>query len=401
MVWIESLKVALSCLRANLVRSLLTMLGVIFGVAGVIVMVSIVEGARAEVISQFQFLGSDLIMVWYSPERSTERRTHVEGLTMEDALAIKERAYLVKAISPEARTWREEVVEYRDREAEGEIFGVQSTCPLVRNMEVARGQFIQPKDDEAWAKVCVLGSELPAKLFGGADPLGKQVSVLGLRATVVGVMGKKGQAFGENIDRRVYLPLNTFQKRITGDTKLGSVFAKASDPRHIEDAADQIWSILMRRHDNQRDFTVDTQDRLLSAIGKVVNIFKIVLGCVGGLSLLVGGIGIMNIMLVSVTERTREIGLRKAVGARRRHISLQFLTEATTLSAVGGLFGIAMGIALSALVGHYARQQLPTRVVPWACATGFFFSLAVGVFFGMYPAVRAARLDPITALRHE
>jgi len=400
-VWIESLKVALSCLRANLMRSLLTMLGVIFGVAAVIVMVSIVEGARAEVLSQFQQLGTDLIMVWYQPERSRMRRTHLEGLTMDDARAIAQRAYLVKAISPETRPSGTELIEYRDREVEAVPYGVQSTCPQVRDIRIARGRFIEARDDDTWAKVCVLGSELPAKLFGSADPLGKQVSVVGQRVTVVGVLAKKGQAFGEDIDRRVYVPLNTVQKRITGDTRLAFIFAKAADPDHIEEAADQVWEILMKLHNNQPDFTVDTQDRLLAAITKVVNVFKIVLGCVGGLSLLVGGIGIMNIMLVSVTERTREIGLRKAVGARRRHIWVQFLTESTTLSAVGGLFGIAMGIALSALVGYFAHDQLPTRVVPWSCAMGFFFSCAVGVFFGMYPAVRAAKLDPILALRHE
>ena len=401
MVWIESLKVAFSCLRANLMRSLLTMLGVIFGVAAVIVMVSIVEGARAEVLSQFQQLGTDLIMVWYQPERSRTRRTHLEGLTMDDARAIAQRAYLVKAISPETRPGGTELIEYRDREVEAMPYGVQSTCPQVRDISMARGRFIQKRDDDTWAKVCVLGSELPAKLFGSGDPLGKQVSVAGQRVTVVGVLAKKGQAFGEDIDRRVYVPLNTVQKRITGDDHLAFIFAKASDPEHIEQAADQVWEILMSMHDNQPDFTVDTQDRLLAAITKVVNVFKIVLGCVGGLSLLVGGIGIMNIMLVSVTERTREIGLRKAVGARNRHIWVQFLTEATTLSAVGGLFGVAMGIALSALVGYFAHDQLPTRVVPWSCAMGFFFSCAVGVFFGMYPAVRAAKLDPILALRHE
>ena len=399
-IW-ESFRVALEGLISNRLRSALTMLGVIFGVAAVIVMVSIVEGARAEVLREFEQLGSDLIMVWYSPERARERRTHVEGLTLDDARAIEERGYLLKAISPEARTGREETVEYRDREAEAVVFGVRSSCPLVRDMQVARGRFIEARDDETWAKVCVLGAEVPSKLFGRADPIGRQINVMALPVTVVGVMVEKGRAFGEDVDRRVYLPLNTFQKRITGDTRLGFVFAKPRDPKRTEEAADQVWEILMQRHNNQPDFTVDTQDRLLSAIGKVVNVFKIVLGCVGGLSLLVGGIGIMNIMLVSVTERTREIGLRKAVGARKRHIWVQFLTEATTLSAVGGLFGIVMGVALSALVGHYAREQLPTHVVPWSCAMGFFFSLAVGMFFGMYPAVRAARLDPIMALRHE
>jgi len=224
---------------------------------------------------------------------------------------------------------------------------------------------------------------------------------MGLRATVVGVLRKKGQAFGEDVDRRVYLPLSTFQKRIKGDTHLAMVYAKAADRRNVEAAADQVWEILMRRHGNQRDFIVDTQGRLLTAIETVIGVFRVVLGCVAGLSLLVGGIGIMNIMLVSVTERTREIGIRKAVGAKRRHIWFQFLTEAATLSGVGGVLGIVTGIIMSWLVGKYASQQLPTQVPVWACVLGFGFAVGVGVFFGMYPAVRAARLDPIAALHYE
>jgi putative ABC transport system permease protein len=377
------------------------MLGVIFGVAAVIVMVAIVEGARAEVLEQFESLGSDLIMLWYSPERERGRVTHVEGLTIEDARAIGEQAYLVKAVSPEARSPGDQLIEYGDREVEAAVFGVEHTCRLVRNIEIGEGRFINADDDKRWAKVCVLGAEMPMELFGGRPPLGREITVMGLRATVVGVLKKKGQAFGEDIDRRVYLPLSTFQKRITGDTNLATIFAKAADQRNVEAGADQIWEILMRRHDNQPDFMVDTQGRLLSAIETVISVFRIVLGCVAGLSLLVGGIGIMNIMLVSVTERTREIGVRKAVGAKRRHIWFQFLTEAAALSGVGGLLGIVTGVVMSWLVGKYAGEQLPTSVPVWACVMGFAFAVGVGIFFGMYPAVRAARLDPIAALHYE
>ena len=206
---------------------------------------------------------------------------------------------------------------------------------------------------------------------------------------------------GSDPDKEVYAPLTTLQKRITGNKIVWVMWAQVADAQDPEEAADQIWAVLMRRHGNQPDFTVDSQSRILEAIGKILAIFGAVLGGIGGLSLLVGGIGIMNIMLVSVTERTREIGLRKAVGAKRRHIMVQFLTESMTLSGLGGLLGVGVGAGLSWLVGVIMKGDMRTAVPLWAAALGFFFACGVGIFFGIYPAWRAARLDPIQALRHE
>ncbi len=179
------------------------------------------------------------------------------------------------------------------------------------------------------------------------------------------------------------------------------IWAEVADVRDAEAAADQVWALLMRRHDNRRDYTVDTQTRMLAAIGRILNLFSVVLGAVGGLALLVGGIGIMNIMLVSVTERTREIGLRKSIGAKRRHIVVQFLTESMALSGIGGVVGVGAGVGLAWLVGAIMREDMPTQVPIWVAVLGFCFACGVGVFFGLYPAWRAARMDPIQALRYE
>jgi putative ABC transport system permease protein len=405
MVWLESLKVALACLWSNKLRAALTMLGVIFGVGSVIVMIAIVEGARAEVMKQFEALGSRLIIVFFSPEREERERTTVSGLRLEDAQAIRDQCSLVKAVSPETPPLSVDV-HYEGRKKRASVVGAQSECLMVRNLKVARGRFITREDEQSWRKVCVLGSALPRELFGDEDPLGKEIEVQKIRVTVVGVLAKKGRAFGEELDERMYVPITTVQKRVMGSVNLGVIFGLAHNDSQSEAAADQIWEVLMKRYRNERVFTVDTQTRILEAADQVLMIFRIVLGGIGTLSLLVGGIGIMNIMLVSVTERTREIGLRKALGAKQRHILWQFLTESATLSGVGGLFGIGLGSLLSWLVGHFARDArgsplLPTAVPLWSVALGFFFAAAVGLFFGIYPAYRAARLDPIEALRHE
>ena len=400
MIWFESLKVALACLWANKLRSALTMLGIIFGVGSVIVMVSIVQGARQQVVRQFEALGSRLIMVFFSPEREERERTSVSGLRLEDAEAIRRQCDLLRAVSPETPPLRVDI-QYAGRKVRASVVGAQSECLRVRNLVMARGRFLVPQDDARWAKVCVLGSALPDQLFGGEDALGKEIEIEQQPVTVVGVLAEKGRAFGEELDERVYVPLKTVQKRVMGTVELGVIFAVARSEQQSEAAADQIWEVLMKRYDNQRVFTVDTQGRILQAASQVIMIFQLVLGGIAGLSLLVGGIGIMNIMLVSVTERTREIGLRKALGAKRRHILWQFLTEAATLSGVGGLFGVGLGFGLSWLVGHFAAEYLPTAVPVWSVALGFCFAAVVGLFFGIYPAFRAASLDPIQALRYE
>jgi putative ABC transport system permease protein len=402
MGFLQSLRVAFSCLAANKLRSVLTMVGVIIGVASVIAMVSIIEGIREQIVKEFEQMGSRLVVVVFSPEEREkgEGRSHIEFMTIEDAEAIRRECPLVTTVSPE----------YTMSGRKLESAGAEYTCEVVagdeyyadlHSIKLTSGRFYSGQDCETYEKVCVVGSKVAEKLWPEEDPIGQTVRIHGISFTVIGVAKKIGRRMGEDPDRRVYAPITTLQKRIAGNRWVWVIFAQTELMEDTEEAADQIWSVLMRRHNNQPDFTVDTQSRMLEAIGRLLGLFSVVFGGVGGLALLVGGIGIMNIMLVSVTERTREIGLRKAVGAKKRHIMVQFLVESMTLSGIGGVLGVAFGCGLSWLVGAIMKEDMPTHVPIWVAVVGFCFACAVGVFFGIYPAWRAARLDPIQALRYE
>jgi len=409
----RSLQTALSNLYVNKLRSALTMLGVIIGVSAVIVMVSIVEGARAKVVTEFERLGSKLIIIVYQPEKEEMRRStrRLEGLTMDDVRAIQERCDLIQSISAELPTGGDETARHGDRETQVRPSGVQADYVRLRNVTVARGRFITEEDSAHWNKVCVIGDKVRQQLFPNEDPLGKDIEIRGVNVTVVGVLEPKGRAGGEDSDKVVLAPITTVQKRLIGREIVGMIFAQPRDAAMVEPAMEQVWQCLMRRHDNAPGFRVDSQENILNAIGRVLTIFGLVLGGVAGLALLVGGIGIMNIMLVSVTERTREIGIRKAVGAKRRDILWQFLIEAATVSGAGGLIGIGIGAGVAQALGAITRQVMsggpmgdpgiPVHLPIWAVLGAFLFSAFVGMFFGIYPAARAARLDPIAALRHE
>jgi len=402
MGFLQSLRVALSCLGANKLRSVLTMLGVIIGVASVITMVAFVEGIRNQVVKEFEEMGSRLVVIFFSPEerKRGEGRTHIEYLTTDDAAAIRRECALVTEVSPELPMDNTEF-EVRGEEFKGKLIGCQPEFARLHNVKLEEGRFFSQEDYDSWNKVCVVGATVRKELWPNESPVGQTVRAQGVNFIVIGVAKRKGRAMGEDPDKDVYTPLTTTQKRITGDKRVWVMWAQTADVRDTERAADQVWAVLMRRHNNQPDFTVDSQSRILQAVGRILAMFGIVLGGVGGLSLLVGGIGIMNIMLVSVTERTREIGLRKAVGAKRRHIMFQFLTEAMTLSGIGGILGVILGAGLSWLVNAGTKGDMPTKVPIWAALLGFFFACGVGVFFGLYPAWRAARMDPIEALRHD
>jgi len=256
--------------------------------------------------------------------------------------------------------------------------------------------------------VAVLGAETAQKLFGKRDPIGQDILLEGTQVRVVGVLKKRGRVFGENQDSAVYLPLRAVLRRWTGDEQLSAIFAMPHSREQTAAAMDAIWETLMRLHNNQPDFRVDTLESIVQAITRVISLFGVLLGGIAGLALLVGGIGIMNIMLVSVTERTREIGLRKAVGARREDILLQFLIEAATLATIGGLIGMVLGWGLGEGIEWLTKQSdafgengLHFYFPLWAAIGAFLFSASVGVVFGLYPAWRAANLDPIVALRYE
>lgn len=410
-----SILTALNNLRVNKLRSALTMLGVIIGVSAVIVMVAIVQGASTRITSEFQRLGSSLIIIFYEPDfkdrKATSRR--IQGMTMDDVRAIEARGDLIKGFSAELPIGQGNTAKNADRETTVNPNGVMPAYERLRNVQVARGRFISVEDLENWAKVCVIGEKVRKDLFREEDPLGQMIEVNGLNLTVVGVMQPKGRSLEGDADKSLFIPLTTVQQRFVGSELVGVIWAEPKDPTRINETMDQIWQILMQRYDNLPGFHVDSQENILNSINRVLAIFGLIMGSIAGLALLVGGIGIMNIMLVSVTERTREIGIRKAVGAKRRDILLQFLIESATVSGVGGIIGVVLGAAVAYTIG-YVTQFVPGLEDPQTGAKGiavylpvafsigaFLFASGVGVFFGIYPAIRASSLDPIEALRHE
>ena len=402
---LESLRVAFVALFANKLRSVLTMLGVIIGVGAVIIMISIIQGARQKAISNFRGSGADIVFAFWSPKREGRTPGVFEGLTLDDVSAIERRVTQVDAVVP--RLEEPVKVARLSKTYSAQAVGAGPRYLDVSVVEMDKGRFVSDDDNRNWAKVVVMGTKVKEALFApGEDPIGQTVTVLQgnvrVPVTVVGLLARKGNAnFGSSPDEQVILPYETQRKRLSGTRNVAAISAR-SLPGRSEEAANQIHAVLKQRHPgNVKDFIVDTQEGLIKQLDQVLMLFQIVMGGVGGLSLLVGGIGIMNIMLVSVTERTREIGIRKAVGAKRANILLQFLIESMTVSGFGGLLGVAFGYGVSAAVGSVAGDRLPTYVPLWSALMGFSFAVGVGMFFGIYPAVRASKLDPITALRYE
>ncbi|MFN4032839.1 MAG: ABC transporter permease [Fimbriimonadales bacterium] len=406
---LESLLVALDTLRTHKMRSFLTMLGVIIGVMAVVVMVALIEGARTSVVAEFEKLGSDVILVTFDPSdrlRREERGGTVEGLKLMDWAAIR-RLPELRAVAAERQLGEKEFI-YQGEKVRANLIGVNEDYLLARSLEIEYGRFFEASELEQGAKLLVLGHDTARKLFGKRDAVGQSVLVDGTQAQVIGVLKKRGRGFGENLDEGAYIPLNAALRRWAGDESLTIIMAVPHTREQTPAAMDAIWETLMRLHDNQPVFRVDTLESILSAITRVISLFGILLGGIAGLALLVGGIGIMNIMLVSVTERTREIGLRKAVGAQRWHILTQFLIESATLATIGGLIGMAVGWGVGEAIEFATKHSsafgdngLSFYFPLWAGIGAFLFSASVGVVFGLYPAWRAANLDPIVALRYE
>jgi putative ABC transport system permease protein len=397
----ESMHVAVEALLSNKVRSSLTMLGVIIGVLAVILLVSIGEGARKYISKELEGLGSNILII-------TQGKTETSGsimmaatgtthkLTYDDSKALKKRCWAVTDTVPVVLGTSR--VKFTNRGRDTTVIGVSPEFERVRNMHVETGSFIGQTDVDTNRKVAVLGRVVKKELFGEENSLGSVIVIGDSRYRVVGVMAHKGVTLGVDMDDVVFIPVTSGQDLFDTD-RLFEVLAKVGRAEDMDTAKGQIKDVLKKRHDNKEDFTITDQGAMLSVMDKIMNIMTAVLAGIAGISLVVGGIGIMNIMLVSVRERTREIGVRKAVGATSRDIMVQFLIEAVTLSLFGGAIGIALATGLAYILS--AVSPLPTSISLWSIALAFTFSAAVGVFFGVYPAMKASKLDPIEALRYE
>ncbi len=396
-------RVALKALARNKLRTALTMLGMIIGVGAVITMVALGSGAQSSIETQIQSAGTNMIMVSAGNFMSAGVRTgqgSASTLTPEDALAIAE-VPGVQYLAPGVNT-RGQVVA-GNLNWGTQIQGTDVDLPLIRSWPTATGAFFSPADVASAAKVAVLGAVVHEQLFGAdVDPVGQVIRINNQPFTVSGVMASKGQSgMGQDQDDVVYVPYTTVMKKLRGITYVQNITVSAASAADTAPTADRIASLLRTRHQivDEDDFMVRTMEEMASVRVQATETMTALLASIAGVSLLVGGIGIMNIMLVSVTERTREIGLRLAIGARGRDVLMQFLVEAIVLSMVGGVIGIGLGLGLSR--GVTLWMSWPTKVSPEAVAVAFIFAAVTGVFFGFYPARKAAALDPIDALRFE
>lgn len=403
---INLIKIAFRSLNKNKLRTFLTMLGIIIGVASVIAMLAIGEGSKQNIQASIASLGTNSIMIF--PGSVNQGGVHMGAgssvsLKREDAEAILARCDLIQFVSPVvqkgfqiiagSQNWRTAVV------------GVLNDYFSIRNLDIISGAKFSATDEHAAAKVCIVGQTVASNLFGeGRDPVGQIIRINNIPFKIIGLLEKKGQnTFGQDQDDIIIAPFSTVQKRMLSTTNLNLILASAVSEEEIDDAKDEITIVLRERHklpvDAEDDFTVRTQSDLSAIFGSISKVLTILLGSIASISLLVGGIGIMNIMLVSVTERTKEIGIRLAVGAKGKDVLLQFMIEAMFISFLGGIIGAGLGILISISVAKFGGW--PITVTVFSIALSFLFSAVIGIFFGWYPARKASRLNPIDALRYE
>jgi len=406
--FLASLQIALRALMVNKMRSALTMLGIIIGVSAVIAMVAVGSGAKARIAEQIASMGSNLLIVLSGSSTSGGIRMGsgtVPTLTTEDAKAILSEIPSVRYVAPTLSGVAQVV--YGNQNWSTSIMGTMPEMLDIREWAVASGRSFTQQDVDGTGKVCLLGMTVAENLFGGIDPIGQIVRMKNVPFTVIGVLSRKGQStWGQDQDDTVIVPLTTAQKRLFGMQFPGMVrqiSVQAKGPEMMKEAEEQINALLRQRHriqaNQDNDFTVRNLTEIMATAEQSANVMSLLLGAIASISLIVGGIGIMNIMLVSVTERTREIGIRIAVGAKSKDILFQFLIESLVLSLIGGILGITIGIGGTYVLSSFT--QWPTLLSIRAILLAFLFAGSVGVFFGFYPARKASLLDPIDALRYE
>ena len=411
MNFLENIRNALGAIGSNKMRSGLTMLGIIIGVASVVLMVAIGQGTQRSVTSRIQSLGTNLLTISPGNPNQTNVRfgggggggTATSTLKSSDVAAIQAQVQGISGIEPEYRTRSQAI--YGNQNTNTSIIGTTPSYLTVRNATLQYGSFITEQHIVNMDKVAVIGPQILVSLFSGeSDPLGKDIRIGNNIFTIIGVMASKGQSGGMNQDDLIIIPLSTMQSRVSGlPDSLTSISISVSNQSDMTSVQELITALLLNEHritdTKNQDFTVLNQADAVQTLDQVTGMFTLLLGGIAGISLLVGGIGVMNIMLVSVTERTREIGIRKAIGAKKRDIMLQFLVESTVLSVLGGFIGTGISFLGSWIVKTYFG--LDATIVTSSVVYAFAFSVAVGVFFGMLPAYQAAKLRPIEALRYE
>jgi len=407
----EVVHMAVDSLRSHKLRSFLTILGIVIGVMTVIGMVSIIQGLNKSFLAELQSAGSDMIVIRKNEGIQMGRRTEAErtrkDLTFEDAQAIDKGAHLARAVAVSIYVSPFESIEVKYQNAKSDnsmVIGMNDKWPVVMSLYLPRlGRFVTESEVASSARVCVLGSELADVLFPMTNPVGKEIRVGPEAFTVIGVLSKRGQMFGQSRDNFVGLPITTLMKYFRYEKDGLEIIAKPRQSEMLGETIEEITNVLRQRrkvpYGKPNDFSIMTQDTLVDLYNQLTGAAYLVMIVISSIGLLVGGIGVMNIMLVSVKERTREIGIRKAIGARAGDIMKQFLFEAVFLTGTGGLIGVFVGFGIALIVK--AATPLPATVSPWSVVLGLSVSAAIGLFFGIFPAQKAAHMDPIVALRYE